>query len=162
MDATLTCWEGLEDPRTGSAQPHEFHDLLTIALCTVGCGGQTATDMPRFFGAKETYLRDFIELCADLSRHDAFSRWCRLLDPVKFSAWFRRFIATFGAESRGVIAVDGKALRRSHDKARGKSAPHMVSALSCEVNLVAPQIATDVKSNRITTQGNRVNEPTGR
>ncbi|MGC8477441.1 MAG: ISAs1 family transposase, partial [Acetobacteraceae bacterium] len=51
---------------------------------------------------------------------------------------------------QGVIAVDGKVLRRSHDKAKGRSALHMVSAWGCEAGLVLGQIATDAKSNEIT------------
>ena len=150
MDPFSTCWEELEDPRTGNAQLHDFHDLLMIALCTVLCGGQTATDMARFAGAKETYLRGFLKLSAGLPSHDTFSRLFRLLDPVKFGTWFQRFIAAFGAELRGVIAVAGKVLRRSHDKVRRKSALHMVSARGCEAGLVLAQIATDAKSNEIT------------
>ena len=145
-----TCWEELEDPRTGNAQLHDFHDLLMIALCTVLCGGQTATDMARFAGAKETYLRGFLKLSAGLPSHDTFSRLFRLLDPVKFGTWFQRFIAAFGAELRGVIAVAGKVLRRSHDKVRRKSALHMVSAWGCKAGLLLAQIATDAKSNEIT------------
>ncbi|HET8996624.1 MAG TPA: ISAs1 family transposase [Acetobacteraceae bacterium] len=150
MDSFSTCWDELEDPRTGNAQLHDFHDLLMIALCTVLCGGQTATDMALFARAKETYLRGFLKLPAGLPSHDTFSRLFRLLDPVKFSAWFQRFTAAFGAQLRGVIAVDGKVLRRSHNKAKGISALHMVSAWGCEASLVLAQIATDTKSNEIT------------
>jgi hypothetical protein len=53
------CWEGLDDPRTGNAALHEFHDLLMIALCTVLCSGQNATDMAAFAKAKEPLLRGF-------------------------------------------------------------------------------------------------------
>jgi hypothetical protein len=37
-----SCWEGLEDPRSGNAALHDFHELLMIALCCVLCGGQGA------------------------------------------------------------------------------------------------------------------------
>src|SRR5471032_2899400 len=56
----------------------------------------------------------------------------------------------FSAGCQGVVAIDGKVLRRSFDKASGKSALHMVSAWGCEQRLVLAQIATDVKSNEIT------------
>ena len=150
MNPFSTCWDDLEDPRTGNARLHDLHDLLMIALCTVLCGGQTATDMAEFARAKEIYLRDFLKLSAGLPSHDTFSRLFRLLDPVAFGAWFQRFTAALGAEVRGVIAVDGKVLRRSHDKARGTSALHMVSAWGCEAGMVLAQIATDAKSNEIT------------
>jgi hypothetical protein len=45
LDHFAACWESLEDPRTGNAGLHDFHELLMIALCTVLCGGQGAVDM---------------------------------------------------------------------------------------------------------------------
>ncbi|WP_167332458.1 transposase family protein, partial [Mesorhizobium metallidurans] len=48
MEEFATCWEGLEDPRTGNAGLHDLHELLMIALCTVLSGGQGAVDMALF------------------------------------------------------------------------------------------------------------------
>ncbi len=45
LDEFATCWEGLEDPRTGNAALHDFHELLMITLCAVLSGGQGAVDM---------------------------------------------------------------------------------------------------------------------
>ena len=150
MEPFAACWEGLEDPRTGNAALHDLHDLLMIALCSVLCGGQTATDMAEFARAKEPFLRSILKLAHGVPSHDTFSRLFRLLDPEKFGASFQRFMAAFGTQTRGVVAIDGKVLRRSHDKARGKSALHMVSAWGCEQRMVLAQIATDAKSNEIT------------
>jgi predicted transposase YbfD/YdcC len=150
LDQFAACWEGLEDPRTGNASLHDFHELLVIALCTVLCGGQGAVDMARFAEAKESFLRGFLKLEKGLPSHDTFSRLFRLLDPVQFGAVFQRFMARFSTTVRGVVAVDGKVLRRSFDRASGKSALHMVSAWGCEQRLVLAQIATDAKSNEIT------------
>jgi predicted transposase YbfD/YdcC len=63
---------------------------------------------------------------------------------------FQRFMAEFSETCQGVVAIDGKVLRRSFDTASGKSALHMVSAWGCEQCVVLGQIATDVKSNEIT------------
>ena len=59
-------------------------------------------------------------------------------------------MVAFSQHCRGVVAIDGKVLRRSHDKASGRSALHMVSAWGCEQRMVLGQIATDAKSNEIT------------
>jgi len=144
------CWESLEDPRTGNAALHDLHDLLMIALCTVLCGGENATDMAEFAKAKEPLLRGFLRLANGVPSHDTFSRLFRLLDPEKFGAAFQRFMAAFSQQCQGVVAIDGKVLRRSHDRASGKSALHMVSAWGCEQRMVLGQIATDAKSNEIT------------
>jgi predicted transposase YbfD/YdcC len=150
MDQFVACWEGLEDPRTGNAGLHDLHELLMIALCTVLCGGQTAVDMGLFVRAKEPFLRGFLTLANGLPSHDTFSRLFRLLDPAQFQAAFRRFMAGFAAQCQGVVAIDGKVLRRSFDQASGKAALHMVSAWGCEQRMVLAQIATDAKSNEIT------------
>jgi predicted transposase YbfD/YdcC len=150
VEQFVACWEELEDPRTGNAERHDFHELLMIAFCAVLCGGQSAVDMALFARAKEPFLRSFLKLQNGLPSHDTFSRLFRLLDPAQFRASFQRFMARFGAVIQGVVAIDGKVLRRSFDHASGKSALHMVSAWGCEQRLVLAQIATDAKSNEIT------------
>ena len=150
MEQFVACFEGLDDPRTGNAALHDFYELLVIALCTVLCGGQGAVDMALFARAKEPFLRGFLTLRNGLPSHDTFSRLFRLLDPVQFGAAFQRFTATFSEVCQGVVAIDGKVLRRSFDRASGKSPLHMVSAWGCEQRLVLAQIATEAKSNEIT------------
>ena len=144
------CWEGLEDPRSGNAALHDFHELLMIALCCVLCGGQGAVDMALFAEAKEPFLRSFLALANGLPSHDTFSRLFRNLDPDQFRESFQRFMAQFSEQSEGVVAIDGKVLRRSFDRASGKSPLHMVSAWGSQQRLVLAQVATDAKSNEIT------------
>src|ERR1700685_2652621 len=150
LDGFVACWEGLDDPRNGNAGLHDLHELLIIALCTVLSGGQGATHMAAFAVAKEPFLRGFLALENGLPSHDTFSRLFRLLDPEQFRAVFQRFMARFSETGQGVVAIDGKVLRRSFDRASGKSALHMLSAWGCEQRLVLAQIATDAKSNEIT------------
>jgi predicted transposase YbfD/YdcC len=150
LDQFIACFEGLQDPRTGNAGLHDLHELLFIALCTVLSGGQGATDMARFAAAKEPFLRGFLKLESGLPSHDTFSRLFRLLDPEQFRLVFQRFMARFSETVQGVVAIDGKVLRRSFDRASNKSALHMVSAWGCEQQMVLGQIATDAKSNEIT------------
>ena len=150
MERFVACWEGLDDPRTGNAGLHDFHELLLIALCTVLCGGQGATEMARFARAKEGFLRGFLKLEHGLPSHDTFSRLFRLMDPVQFGEAFQRFMAQFGEALAGVVAIDGKTLRRSFDRASGQSALHMVSAWGSDQRMVLAQIATEAKSNEIT------------
>ena len=150
MDRFAACFEDLEDPRTGNAALHDFHTLLMIALCAVLCGAQGAVDMALFAREKAAFLREFLDMKNGPPSHDTFSRLFRLLDPDQFRAAFQRFMTAFSETCQGVIAVDGKVLRRSFDRASGKSALHMVSAWGCEQRMVLGQIATDAKSNEIT------------
>jgi predicted transposase YbfD/YdcC len=150
LEQFAACWEELDDPRTGNAALHDFNELLMIALCSVLSGGQGAVDMGLYARAKEPFLRGFLKLSNGLPSHDTFSRLFRRLDPEQFRAAFQRFMTKFSGHCQGVVAIDGKVLRRSFDRASSKSALHMVSAWGCEQRLVLAQIATDTKSNEIT------------
>ena len=72
------------------------------------------------------------------------------IDPKQFEASFFQWVQGISTTVQGVIAIDGKTLRRSHDHAAGKKALHVVSAWAVENRLVLAQIATDEKSNEIT------------
>jgi hypothetical protein len=146
MEAFAAVFAELEDPRRGNAGLHDLLEILVIALCTVLCGGQTAVDMQVFGEAKEEFLRRFLKLEHGIPSHDTFSRVFRALDPERFRVCFQRFMDGFAAAAQGVVAIDGKKLRRSFDKASGRSALHMVSAWGCEQRLVLGQIAVDDKS----------------
>jgi hypothetical protein len=113
LDHFFACFEGLKDPRTGNAGLHDLHELLITALCTVLSGGQGATHMAAFAVAKEPFLRGFLALENGLPSHDTFSRLFRLLDPEQFRAVFQRNMARFSETVQGVVAIDGKVLRRS-------------------------------------------------
>lgn len=106
--------------------------------------------MADFAEEKEAFLREFLVLGNGLPSHDTFSRVFRALEPEQFRACFQTFMTRFSETCQGVIAIDGKVLRRSFDTASAKSALHMVSAWGCEQRLVLGQIATDAKSNEIT------------
>ena len=150
MDGFAACFTGLDDPRTGNAGRHDLLEMLVIALCSVLTGGEDCTDMAEFAEAKLGFLRDFLNLEHGAPSHDTFSRLFRRIDPEQFRACFQRFMTRFAEACQGVIAIDGKVLRRSFDTASGKSPLHMVSAWGCEQQLVLGQIATAAKSNEIT------------
>jgi predicted transposase YbfD/YdcC len=95
-------------------------------------------------------LRQFLGLKHDIPSHDTFSRVFRQLAPKPFQACFVRFMERFAQGLEGVIAVDGKSLRGSFDRAAKKSPLHMVHAWTVDQRLLLGQIATDAKSNEIT------------
>jgi predicted transposase YbfD/YdcC len=134
------CFAELNDPRGASAKRYDLPEILTIALCAVLAGGQTAVDMAVFAEAKQEFLRQFLRLKNGVPSHDTFSRVFRQLDPEQFSACFQKFMARFTGTGTGVIAIDGKVLRRPSDLAHPGSAPHMISAWCCDTRLVLAQI----------------------
>lgn len=146
MENFSACFGDVVDPRRDNAR-HDLHELLVIALCAMLCGGEDCTDMALFGRAKEDFLRRFLRLRHGIPSHDTFSRLFRDLDPASFHAAFQSFMAQFSAGLSEVIAIDGKTLRRSFDRASAKSPLHLVSAWASEQRLVLGQIAVDGKSN---------------
>ena len=126
MDVFFACFADLEDPRDDNAR-HDLLELLLIALCAVLCGAEDCSDMALFGRAKEAFFREFLTLRHGVPSHDTFSRVFRLIDPVKFHACFLVFMRKFSETIQGVIAIDGKTLRRSFDRASQKS-PFISSA----------------------------------
>ena len=106
----------LADPRAANAR-HELWEILFIALAAVLCGAKSCCEFALFGRSKEAFLRELLALEHGIPSHDTFSRVFRLLDPTQFHAAFLRFMQDFAAAAEGVIAIDGKTLRRSFDKA---------------------------------------------
>ncbi len=141
----------LRDPRsTRGGSRHSLLEILMIALSTILSGGQTIVDMALFGEAKRDFLKSFPELKNSIPSHDTFGRIFRRLDPDEFRRCFQKFIAGFSQSCGGVIAIDGKVLRRSFDAASRKSGLHMVSAWACENRMVLAQVAADAKSGEST------------
>jgi len=149
MDDFEEIFEDLEDPRTGNAKRHELHEILVIGFCTLLSGGETCADMALFGRSKRAFLQEFLRLEQGIPSHDTFSRVFRLLDPGQFHAWFIGFMRQFAETCAGVVAIDGKTLRRSFDRAAAASPLHLVSAWAVDQRLVLGQLAVGDKSNEI-------------
>jgi hypothetical protein len=119
MERFATCFAKLEDPREDNAR-RQLHEILIIALCAMLCRAEDCSDMALFGRAEEMFLRQFLRLRHGIPSHDTVSRVFRLLDPAQFHACFLRFMANFVAAAQGVMAIDGKALRRPFDRAAQK------------------------------------------
>src|ERR1700742_1036033 len=122
MDRFSECFEDLPDPRAPNAL-HDLTELLFIALLSTLCGATSCTDMALFARTKAYLLEPVLTLKHGLPSHDTFSRVFRMLDPQAFEQSFQRFMKAFAKAAkikrpRGVVALDGKALRRGYE--RGK------------------------------------------
>lgn len=149
MVSIITILRGITDPRTGNATRHDLLEVLTIALVASICGCESCVEFADFAEDREDLFREFLVLENGLPSHDSFSRLFRLLDPVALSATFGRFLDHLGEDGPGVIAIDGKTLRRSFDRAAGKSPLHVVTAFAAEAQLVLGQTAVAEGENEI-------------
>ena len=141
----------LPDPRVEGRSSHKLIDILIIGICTVICGGDDYPSMATFGKAKEAWFHSFLELPHGIPSADTFWRVFGALDPEQFQTCFLKWMRAISQLSLGeIVALDGKQLRRSHDKGDGKAAIHMVSAWATSNRLVLGQVKVDDKSNEIT------------
>jgi len=141
----------LTDPRVERTREHKLVDIVILTICAVICGAEGWTDVEAFGHAKFDWLKRFLELPNGIPSHDTFGRVFALLNPDEFERGFVEWIQAVSRLTRGqVIAIDGKTLRRSHDRTLGKNAVHLVSAWATANHLVLAQRAVDEKSNEIT------------
>lgn len=142
---------GLEDPRAEHLNDHKLIDILIVAVCAVICGAEGWTDVELFGNERLEWLRQFLELKHGIPSHDTFGRVFARLDPAQFEQSFLSWVgAVFSVTAGEVVAIDGKTLRRSHDRSNGKEAIHLVSAWATANHLVLGQHKIDDKSNEIT------------
>jgi len=119
----------LTDPRLRRRRRHAFLDVLVIAICGTICGCKSWNEITIYGRNKQDWLQTFLALPNGIPGPDTFRRLFARIKPSAFQACFRTWMQALAA-SVGVkqIAIDGKTVRRSHDRGLGKSPLHMVSA----------------------------------
>jgi predicted transposase YbfD/YdcC len=157
LDEIVVHFQELEDPRSTVNQRHPLASVVVIALLAVlaGAGGPTA--IARWAALKEELLSRVLDLPNGAPRKDVFRRVLMVLKPAAFQACFASWLQSLRVEAaaetgvdRPVLPVDGKTLRRSHDRQKGLGALHLVSVWASEYGLSLGQMACDEKSNEIT------------
>jgi predicted transposase YbfD/YdcC len=136
LERFTECFSSLIDPRKNQAK-HDLAEMMFIALLATLCGATSCCDIALFGQAKEALLRTILVLEHGIPSHDTFSRVFRILDPKSFETVFRRFTKEFAiaAGIKGVVALDGKALRRAYETGKSHMPPVMVTAWSAKTRL---------------------------
>jgi predicted transposase YbfD/YdcC len=140
----------LTDPRR--REPiYPLMDLVVMALCAVICGADDFVAIAKFARTKKEWLSQFLDLTNGVPSHDRFNAVFAALRPEEFEKCLLSWVTSLHEITNGqVVAIDGKTLRRSYDKASSKSAIHMVSAWATLNHISLGQVVTDEKSNEIT------------
>jgi predicted transposase YbfD/YdcC len=140
----------LTDPRRRKVV-YPLIDIITIALCAVVAGADDFVSIAEYGRKKRTWLSQFLDLRGGVPSHDRFNAIFAAIKPAEFEKCLLSWITALHEVSGGqVVAIDGKTLRHSYDKAAGKSAIHMVSAWATANHISLGQVTVDAKSNEIT------------
>lgn len=150
-------FETLEDPRSSVNLRHPLPSVLVISLLAVLAGADGPTSIRQWAEAKQELLLSMLSLPHGLPSRDVFRRVLMAIDPQAFQLCFVEWLKALREQNvnndssqRPILAIDGKTLRRSHDKKKGLGALHLVSVWLTDVGLTLAQVSTEEKSNEIT------------
>ena len=130
----------LEAPRNGQNITHPLVNIVTIAILGVFCGADGWVDVERCGNAKRDWLASFLNLEKGIPSHDTFGRFFRWLDEEAFQTCFATWTASLCQLTQGqLVVIDGRKLRRSQERRKGRDGIWMLSAWASENRLVLGQ-----------------------
>ncbi len=153
LEALITEFARIKDPRCDWKVEHKLIDILVIAVCAVIAEAESFEDIALYGRCKQDWLKRFLALPNGIPSHDTFRRVLMLIDPDAFERCFLDWVRSVfrpDVTAPRQIAIDGKTVRRSFDRRHGRSPLHLVSAFAVEHGLVLAQRATDAKRGELT------------
>lgn len=126
----------LKDPRASNSR-HDLVEILVIALAATLAGAKTCTEFEFFGKGREELLRQLLDLRHGIPSHDTFSNVFRALDPKGLEAVLRKFSKSFGI--KGVVSIDGKALRGAFARGRQATPLHIVNVWAAGTRMALAQ-----------------------
>jgi predicted transposase YbfD/YdcC len=156
-DEVVAYFQALEDPRSEIDRKHPLASVVVIALVAVLAGASGPTAIAQWAALEEELLASVLPLPYGVPCKDVFRRVLMALRPEAFQACFAAWVRSLRDEAaaetgveRPTLAIDGKTLRRSHDRKNGLGALHSVTVWASEYGLSLGQVACDERSNEIT------------
>jgi predicted transposase YbfD/YdcC len=140
----------LEDPRIERGKEHQLLDIVVLAICAVVSGAEGWEAIELFGRTRLAWLRRYVPLAKGVPAHDTLARVLSRISARGFETCFASWVRACADITDGeVVAIDGKTLRRSHDRRTRTSALHLVSAWATSNRLVLGQRKTAAHSNEI-------------
>lgn len=154
VESILSHFSDLEDPRSTVNRAHLLQDIIVIAIMAVIAGADGPKAIGVWAESNEDWLSHRLELPGGIPSHDTIGRVLMAIKPSAFQSCFQTWLASLrsivGPTDVDVVAIDGKALRRAHDRKNGLGPLFLVSAWAVQRGISLGQLATAEKSNEIT------------
>jgi predicted transposase YbfD/YdcC len=151
IDQMFAFFAVVHDPRRQHPTTlHALETILTITVLATICGAQNWVEIAHWGHAKAEWLAEFLDLTHGIPSHETFGRVFAVLAPESLQQAFVSWMKALADLSQGIVALDGKTIRRSLDSADGKGPIHVVNAWASANAVVLAQCKVDAKTNEIT------------
>lgn len=150
--ALITILEKLPDPRGVSPNfSYSLTSILFIVTVTMLCGAEDWEEMSALADGMQEWLSHYIDVSSGIPSAFTMERVISSLEPTALESMLQEVAHLFRQKlTDDVIAIDGKTLRGSNDKAHDKKGVHLLHAWSCDNRVCLAQLKVDDKSNEIT------------
>ena len=114
----------IEDKRSPEDVAHKLNEILLLCVCAAIAECDSFDAISDWGKAHLGFLQRFLPS----------GRWLNIMmnriDPDLFAACFMDWVRACWPDPLDTIAIDGKTVRRSHDRSKGRSALHLVSGMA--------------------------------
>lgn len=149
LAALLDHFAQVEDPRDVRRILHPLPEVLFLVVCGTIADCDDYEDIAAWGAAHLNFLREHLPYEHGVPGE----RWLTILmnriNPGLFAAAFADWVRESWPEKAGLVAIDGKTSRRSHDRGAGAGPLHLVSAFATTARLVLAQEAVPDKANEL-------------
>ena len=149
LAALLEHFSQVEDPRDVRRILHPLPEVLFLVVC----GSIADCDDYEEIAAWGAAHLDFLRRHLPYEHGVPGERWLTILmnriNPGLFAAAFADWVRESWPDKAGLVAIDGKTSRRSHDRSTGAGPLHLVSAFATTARLVLAQEAVPDKANEL-------------
>jgi predicted transposase YbfD/YdcC len=149
LAALVEHFSQVEDPRDVRRILHPLPEILLLVVCGTVADCDDYEDIAAWGAAHLDFLRRHLPYEHGVPGE----RWLTILmnriNPALFGAAFADWVRESWPEKAGLVAIDGKTSRRSHDRGQGAGPLHLVSAFATTARLVLAQEAVPDKANEL-------------
>lgn len=139
----------IEDGRAPHRVAYPLSEIMLLAVCGTIADCDDYDDIADW---GEQHL-DFLRRFSPFHYGVPCGRWLTIMmnrvNPGLFSQCFSDWVRACWPERPELVAIDGKTLRRSHDRTADQPALHLVSAFATTCGLVLGQEGVSEKSNEL-------------
>lgn len=145
-------FDDIEDPRLDRSKKYPLNEIIFLAIFGALLGIESWRGLELLGEERLLFLRKFFPYKEGIPSHQTIGRVFSILQPMSFESFFLSYTALLcGPNSGRQIAMDGKTLRGSYDKASGKQALHLLHAHAVDCGITLGQLEVGAKTNEITT-----------